>query len=251
MATPRLRCTACKFVLPATYFSRSTRNRSGYLEICKACRGAKRRTRTTITLTYWIGTPEGIIPAYLCSGCKVVLPTAMFRADPRGFARKVMTCRPCTAAKRRAYNGEHRAHVRTVSRGYRATIKDKIKLTNKRSYDIMMADPEKRAKQYARSAAWYKAHPEVTQTKNANRDARMKGAPVRDLTRAEWEDIKAAYQFRCVYCGTKPAKLTMDHITPLAKGGSHTKSNVVPACKSCNSKKKDREVLTPIQPLLL
>jgi 5-methylcytosine-specific restriction endonuclease McrA len=251
MPTPRRRCTSCKLVLPATYFSRLSRNRSGYLTICKACRGAQRRTRTAITLPYWIAAPEGIIPAYLCSACEVVLPTAMFRADPRGFARKVMTCRPCTAAKRRAYNGEHRPHVREVQKAYRGTITDKIKMRNKRSYDIMMADADKRARQYARSAAWYAAHPEVTQTKNALRTARIKGATIRTLTRAEWEEIKAAYHYRCIYCETKPAKLTMDHITPLSKGGIHTKSNVVPACKSCNSKKRDRQVLKPIQPLLL
>ena len=43
MSTPRRRCTSCKLVLPATYFSKLSRNRSGYLEICKACRSAKRR----------------------------------------------------------------------------------------------------------------------------------------------------------------------------------------------------------------
>ena len=251
MSTPRRRCTSCKIVLPVTYFSRLSRNRSGYLEICKACRGAKRRTRTAIPLPYWIGTPDGLIPAYLCSGCQVVLPTAMFRADPRGFARKVMTCRPCTAAKRRAYNGERLPHIRTVQKTYRAANKDKISRNNKTAYDKMMADAEKRAKQYARSAAWYAAHPEVMQTKNATRTARIKHAPIRDLTRAEWEEIKAAYGYRCVYCGQKPTKLTMDHITPLVKGGAHTKSNIVPACRSCNSKKRDRNVLKPIQPLLL
>lgn len=30
----------------------------------------------------------------------------------------------------------------------------------------------------------------------------------------------------------------MDHIIPLARGGKTTKGNVVPACKSCNTKKK-------------
>jgi 5-methylcytosine-specific restriction protein A len=33
-------------------------------------------------------------------------------------------------------------------------------------------------------------------------------------------------------------ELTMDHIVPIARGGRSTKGNVVPACKSCNTKKK-------------
>ena len=37
---------------------------------------------------------------------------------------------------------------------------------------------------------------------------------------------------------TAAADLTMDHIVPLARGGKTTKGNVVPACKSCNNKKK-------------
>ena len=44
----------------------------------------------------------------------------------------------------------------------------------------------------------------------------------------------------CHYCSKKfPAKeLTMDHIVPVARGGTSTKGNVVPACKKCNTEKK-------------
>jgi len=45
---------------------------------------------------------------------------------------------------------------------------------------------------------------------------------------------------RCYYCGKEvPEKeLTMDHIVPLIRGGKSVKSNIVPACKECNYKKK-------------
>jgi 5-methylcytosine-specific restriction endonuclease McrA len=51
---------------------------------------------------------------------------------------------------------------------------------------------------------------------------------------------------RCYYCNRKvgPGELTMDHIVPLIRGGKSTKSNIVPACKECNSKKK---YLLPIE----
>lgn len=44
----------------------------------------------------------------------------------------------------------------------------------------------------------------------------------------------------CHYCGArfKPAELTMDHLVPLARGGRSIKSNLVPACKDCNNRKK-------------
>lgn len=44
----------------------------------------------------------------------------------------------------------------------------------------------------------------------------------------------------CHYCEKKfpPTELTLDHIVPLARGGSSTPGNSVPACLSCNQQKK-------------
>jgi 5-methylcytosine-specific restriction endonuclease McrA len=93
-------------------------------------------------------------------------------------------------------------------------------------------------------------NPEKAIATGQRRRAHKLAAPINDLTAAQWKAIKAAYGFRCVYCHRKTARLTMDHITPLSKGGSHTFSNIVPACTSCNSKKHDGPVLVPVQPLL-
>jgi 5-methylcytosine-specific restriction endonuclease McrA len=74
----------------------------------------------------------------------------------------------------------------------------------------------------------------------AQRRALKKGAAVCDLTRRQWESIKEAYGYRCAYCSKRPKRLTQDHIIPLSKGGNHTESNIVPCCRACNSKKKDK-----------
>ena len=102
-----------------------------------------------------------------------------------------------------------------------------------------------------RASNYQKSHPEEVRAKNARRRASIKGAKVNDLTKEQWIEIKRHYKYRCVYCNSKMKRLTMDHITPLSKGGSHTASNIVPACKICNSKKYNRAPLVPIQPLLL
>ena len=98
-------------------------------------------------------------------------------------------------------------------------------------------------------------HPErfhIYDTQHHKRRRALKnGAAINDLTHAQWIQIQEHYGFRCVYCGKKAKKLTQDHITPLSKGGNHTLSNVVPSCARCNSKKGVRNVLIPIQPLLL
>jgi 5-methylcytosine-specific restriction endonuclease McrA len=93
--------------------------------------------------------------------------------------------------------------------------------------------------------------PDKLNAKSQRQRARRVNAPVNDLTAKQWVAMKEAYQHRCVSCGKKQQRLTQDHLMPLSKGGAHTYSNIVPACRSCNSKKGAGAVLKPVQPLLL
>ena len=62
----------------------------------------------------------------------------------------------------------------------------------------------------------------------------------REIRKSQWWKNRRAKNI-CFYCEKNfPAKqLTMDHITPLARGGLSKKSNLVPCCKSCNNQKKN------------
>lgn len=102
-----------------------------------------------------------------------------------------------------------------------------------------------------KAAAYRAANREQYQLTEARRRAAKANAAISDLTIAQWKEIKAAFAYRCAYCGTKPHTLTMDHITPLSRGGNHTASNIVPACRSCNSSKHASAPLKPVQPLFL
>ena len=109
-----------------------------------------------------------------------------------------------------------------------------------------------REKILKRKQAWYKAHPEAGVHQRNKRRALKNNSPRNDLTRQQWQDIQAAQNHCCAYCKKRcKGRLTQDHITPLSKGGSHTLHNVIAACKSCNSRKWTRDVLNPVQPLLL
>ena len=61
----------------------------------------------------------------------------------------------------------------------------------------------------------------------------------REIRNSQWWKRRLS-EGRCYYCGEEfsPAELSMDHVVPLIRGGKSTKGNVVPACKSCNNKKK-------------
>ena len=49
----------------------------------------------------------------------------------------------------------------------------------------------------------------------------------------------------CAYCGASVedgAQLTLDHLQPHSKGGSNSPTNLVTACKRCNSARGNRSV---------
>jgi 5-methylcytosine-specific restriction endonuclease McrA len=149
------------------------------------------------------------------------------------------------AVKDRAYRQRVGETRRKKIREYHAQHKEQI-AARRRAYRL--EHPEELR---ARHARWRKANPEACQAHGQRRRALVANAPRNDLTREQWEAIKKHYKYRCVYCGKKMQRLTMEHLTPFSKGGSNTLDNVVPACKSCNSKKRDRGPLVPVQPLLL
>lgn len=46
--------------------------------------------------------------------------------------------------------------------------------------------------------------------------------------------------YACRYCGARNCRLTLDHVRPVARGGTHDPSNLVAACYPCNLSKGAR-----------
>ncbi|GAB4060099.1 hypothetical protein GCM10028775_74260 [Catellatospora paridis] len=83
------------------------------------------------------------------------------------------------------------------------------------------------------------ARPSAVIRKHARR-ARMLGNPgLVVISAGEWERIKRRHDGRCAYCHRKTSRPQMDHVVPLARGGRHAPSNVLPACAPCNLLKSD------------
>lgn len=61
-------------------------------------------------------------------------------------------------------------------------------------------------------------------------------------TRSEWRKLCEFYDHRCLCCGMKFQRLTVDHVLPLSKGGTNNIQNIQPLCRSCNSRKHDKEI---------
>lgn len=120
------------------------------------------------------------------------------------------------------------------------------KTKNGRSYQCLSCLGESERRRYASSPkkleytkSWAKLHPEGGRHRGQERRARQKGIPG-SHTLAQWLELCARFQNRCVCCG-KTAPLTRDHIIPITNPkSSHNISNIQPLCYSCNSAKGNR-----------
>jgi len=91
------------------------------------------------------------------------------------------------------------------------------------------------AKLNAQRAAYLAAHPEVKRAKEQAYRAR-KAAAVGSFTGAEWRALVERYGNVCAYDGAR-GPLEADHRIPLSRGGTNYIENILPACRSCNSRK--------------
>jgi HNH endonuclease len=84
-------------------------------------------------------------------------------------------------------------------------------------------------------------------TKSAPTKGRARGArrPIGKRLRFE---IYKRDRFRCVYCGRTPteAVLEVDHLVPVAGGGTDDPENLFTACRDCNAGKSDRPLTSAL-----
>ncbi|UPT53098.1 HNH endonuclease [Synechococcus phage Yong-M3-232] len=93
----------------------------------------------------------------------------------------------------------------------------------------------------ARNRRNYEKNPELFKASARNRKARLRAAEGRH-TAADIAAIYEAQKGRCAYCkaSLKNAR-HVDHIVPLAKGGSNWPSNLQLLCPPCNMAKRDKD----------
>lgn len=56
------------------------------------------------------------------------------------------------------------------------------------------------------------------------------------------KELRKIYNQPCAACGTME-NLSMDHIIPLARGGSHSVGNLMTLCRSCNASKSKKTIM--------
>ena len=169
------------------------------------------------------------------------------------------------------YNTEHKEQIKEYYKKWVENNSDKKKKNNKRYYENNLKKIKERNKKFHKQfhKQYFQEHKENleeyltqwrkknnycslwkrtekgranNQRSNSKRRARLREI-INTLTSEEWLDILTQHNFKCAYCGKELINsfdTTRDHIIPISKGGNNTKENIVPSCRSCNSKKYNK-----------
>lgn len=167
-----------------------------------------------------------------CARCRKMLPVESFqpnRSRPNGVDSY---CKPCGASLR---STRYRPRIREQQRRWRHSNPDRAA-----EYDRRWAsqNPAKRRAKHARLKAAdperYRLYAKVGDHRRRARELAAPGAATDEQLRQRWH----VYGGLCWMCGG-PADV-MDHVKPLAKGGSNWPANLRPACTRCNRRKLAR-----------
>ena len=136
----------------------------------------------------------------------------------------------------------HRDNLQAISdynKKYRQENPDIVK-SARRNWHLAHKESEN-AISKERMKQWVKDNPDRHRQNNRKRRAneyQAEGSHTLD----QWRMLQCFYNDHCPRCG-KEAKLSLDHIVPLIRGGTHYIDNIQGLCKPCNTAKRDRVIV--------
>jgi 5-methylcytosine-specific restriction endonuclease McrA len=161
------------------------------------------------------------------------------RACKRGhFAERYAStgqCVSCLSVQAAEWSVVNRDRRNEVSRSWRRRNKPKIHAIARKWYE---GDPARVAARKMRHARWRRLNPDKAAVIERRRRAREAAADgdhtVEDVLR-----ILEMQRWSCAYCpkDLRKAKPHIDHIIPLARGGSNDRANLQALCQPCNNRK--------------
>lgn len=168
-------------------------------------------------------------------------------ANKRDRREYLAAYRAANKAKAKAYRDakaeEMKAYFATHYRANRERILARVKAHYEANHEKVLAYHHKyhatnTEKVQAWAKAWREANPERKRHLDNLRRARKAGNGGSHTLKQRREKFELLGNV-CMYCG-EDKKLTVDHKIPLVRGGTDDILNIVPACRSCNSKKNKK-----------
>jgi 5-methylcytosine-specific restriction endonuclease McrA len=132
-----------------------------------------------------------------------------------------------------------------INKAYVERNREKVRKASAESY--ARADKKKlAAKQRESNKKLYHRDIEKSRAKVRLKANRRRHAPGDGYTLEQENQLLSDYGNRCVYCNKKiddRRYMTLDHVVALSRGGENSIENLVPACLSCNSSKRNKPLL--------
>ena len=146
------------------------------------------------------------------------------------------------------YKEENREYLNEKARGWREQNREKhlqsarnCKQRNHEKYTKLRREREATPEFKAKRQEYYEANKEKSFNRVRKRRT-LKKSTVALLTTEQWRQAKEHFNNQCAYCGSE-GNLSQDHIIPISLGGYHVRTNVAPACLSCNLSKSNKEMV--------
>lgn len=216
----------------------------------------------------------------LCNKCQKMLPIDMFSKDSRKCDGLSCSCKACEKERRKEYYQKNKERIKAKSnqyfkehheeklayqaqrrkdnpeymKEYRVKNSEQIKSTrreyyaNNREHVLKVHNEwyartiEERRNHQRERYANDKTYCAQTAIWRHEKDARNNNLPM-DFTTDDWFEALEYFDGKCAYCQQKKT-LEIDHVIPLSKNGSFTRNNIIPVCKSCNSRKYTSDMET-------
>ena len=239
------RCSSCKQDVPATseYFSK---NKDGFSNYCRICANERvklyRKTHQEKMAKYREDTKEQ----------RSKINKQYYEENKEKID-----------ARNNQYNKSHSERLSAYKKEWKIINKDKVaetdRLYNELNKDILLEKGRRyykvnkgqfaiqHRKYYENNielvAGFHRTYrinnPELLKISSQRRRAKKYLLPS-TLTIDQWENIKQYFESKCCYCGQEKP-LEQEHFIALSKGGEYTHNNIIPACRSCNAQKRDKD----------
>lgn len=193
----------------------------------------------------------------VCSFCRKTLPKNSdyfhkHKYSRDGFKSQCKTCRkttePYNSEKYKKYYYENKTKINQSKRDYWKEYRHK-NIEHKKVYGKKYREKNKEKlnkwkREYYKNNGhlrkeYYENNKEKVLLNGHIRRARLKKLEA-GFSLEQWVKCKEYFNQECCYCGRRD-ELEREHFIPVTKSGEFTKNNILPACKSCNSSKNDRD----------
>lgn len=206
------KCARCKTIKASTEFQKRRSNKDGLDNYCSACKSA-------ILKEWRVANPE-----------KAKAHSTRQRQEIKNDPMQSQQMRQY----HQAYYQKHKERYAKQHKRRYAVHRDQILEGHRSRYKA------NRDRYLSISRAYRLANPHKTKVWSLRHWTRKKNAEG-SHTPEEWKALCEWFGNKCLACGSAE-RLTIDHVVPLARGGTDYISNIQPLCHSCNCSKQDKTI---------